>query len=409
MKYTAEEVIQYVKEEEIQFIRLAFCDVFGRQKNVAITATELERAFDFGIAFDASAIKGFGGEVKSDLFLHPDPSTLSSLPWRPESGRVVKMFCDVSYPDGTPFEANSRNILKKAVEEAAKKGISFMFGAEMEFYLFKTDENGNNSFEPCDHAGYMDVAPDDRGENVRREICMTLEHMGIQPESSHHEEGPGQNEIDFHYAEPLKAAEDALTFRSVVKTVAERNGLAADFMPRPLDDEAGSGMHINFSVKSEDGEDKLNYVIAGIIAKIKDMTVFLNSCKNSYDRLGGRKKAPAYISWSRENRSQLIRIPATPKGQERGELRSPDPIANPYIAFALIIYAGLYGIENKLELPPCADVNLYSASQAEVAKYDSLPISYTRAAAVANESGFIHRSLPESVISMYCNNRVLKY
>jgi len=177
MKYTAEEVIQYVKEEEIQFIRLAFCDVYGHQKNVAITATELERAFSFGIAFDASAIVGFGGEVKSDLFLHPDPSTLSSLPWRPESGRVVKMFCDVSYPDGTPFEANSRNILKKAVEEAEKKGISFMFGAEMEFYLFKTDENGNNSFIPCDHAGYMDVAPDDRGESVRREICMTLEQM----------------------------------------------------------------------------------------------------------------------------------------------------------------------------------------------------------------------------------------
>lgn len=409
MKRNAEEVIKYVREKEIEFIFLVFCDVFGRQKNVVITAAELERAFNFGIPFDATAIAGFGDEVKSDLLLHPDPSTLCVLPPRTEYGRTARMFCDVAYSDGSPFDANSRNILKKAVEEAAKKGISFMFSAEMEFYLFKADENGINSFEPCDRAGYMDAAPDDRGEAVRMKICLALEQMGIQPECSHHEAGPGQNEIDFHYAEPLKAAEDALTFRSAVKIVAAQNGLVADFMPHPLDEEAGSGMHINFSVNSADGRDLLPSAVAGIIARIKEMTVFLNSCNNSYDRLGGRKKAPAYVSWSSENRSQLIRIPAAPKGQERAELRSPDPVANPYIAFALIIYAALYGIEHQLELPPSADTDLYLAAPSRVAKYDSLPISYSRAAAVANESDFIHSVLPGSVISKYCDNRVLQY
>ena len=202
MKYTREEVMQYIAEEDVKFIRLAFCDIFGRQKNVSIVQEELKRAFSDGIAIDASAISGFGGKVHSDLFLHPDPSTLSVLPWRPENGKVVRMYCRVVKPDGTAFEGDTRRILGDAVKRAKEKGITFAFGSEMEFYLFKQDEQGEQTKIPYDRAGYMDVAPEDKGENVRREICLTLERMGIRPESSHHEEGPGQNEIDFRYSDP---------------------------------------------------------------------------------------------------------------------------------------------------------------------------------------------------------------
>ena len=233
--------MQYVSEMEVKFIRLAFCDIFGRQKNIAILPSELPKAFSTGIAFDASAIAGFGGEVRSDLFLHPDPTTLVALPWRPEIGSVVRMFCHVTYPDGTPLPSDSRTILKNAVAEAEAKGYSFAFGSEMEFYLFQTDDHGNPTKVPYDNASYMDIAPADKGENVRREICLMLEQMGIQPESSHHEEGHGQNEIDFRYSDPVTAADNAVTFCAVVRTVADRNGLCADFSPTPLPDQPGAG------------------------------------------------------------------------------------------------------------------------------------------------------------------------
>ena len=229
MKYTPEEVIQFVQEEDIKFIRLAFCNVYGKQHNVAIMPSELKRAFAYGIAFDASAVDGFGGEIRSDLLLHPDPSTLIQLPWRPEQGKAVRMFCDISYPDGRPFERDTRNILKKAVADASALGCQFAFGAEMEFYLFRVDEYGDTTKIPYDRAGYMDIAPDDKGETIRREICLMLEQMGIQPESSHHESGPGQNEIDFRYSDPLTAADHAITFHTVVRTVAAQNGLCANF------------------------------------------------------------------------------------------------------------------------------------------------------------------------------------
>ena len=229
--YTYDEVMTFVEEEDVKFIRLAFCDVNGKQKNISIMPHELKKAFNDGISFDASAIDGFGDEVKSDLFLHPDSSTLSILPWRPSQGRVVRMFCDIKHPDGTPFEKDGRLILKKAVNEAANMGITCNFGAEVEFYLFKTDENGNKMSEPFDDAGYLDIAPDDKGENVRREICLTLLDMGIIPESSHHEEGPGQNEIDFKHSDALCSADNVVTLKSVVKTIAMRNGLCADFSP----------------------------------------------------------------------------------------------------------------------------------------------------------------------------------
>lgn len=401
MKYTESEVLQYVRQEDVKFIRLAFCDIFGEQKNVAILPSELESAFKYGIAFDASAIKGFGGEVRSDLFLRPDPATLSAVPWRSENGRVVRMFCDICHPDGSIFECDSRHILRKAIAAAEERGLHFNFGAEMEFYLFTLDENGCSSGVPYDRAGYMDIAPDDRGENVRREICQTLSLMGIHPECSHHEEGPGQNEIDIRYSEPLSAADNAVTFKSVVKTISARNGLCADFNPKPLKGEPGSGLHINISVTADDGSDCLESMIAGVMEKIDAITLFLNPCRESYERLGSRK-APAYVSWSRENRSQLIRIPAARNGKERIELRSPDPCANPYLAFALLIYAGLYGIENRLPLCESADFNLFTASNDVLKNYKKLPSSFDEAANRAKNSDFVVGALPTELIRAYC-------
>ncbi len=401
MKYSKQEVIQYVQEEDVKFIRLAFCDVFGKQKNISIMPDELPCAFEYGIAIDASAIQGFGDEAHSDLLLHPDADTLTPLPWRPENGRVVRMFCSVSYPDGRIFECDSRSILKQAVRDAEKAGCQFFFGAEQEFYLFNLDDNGNPTKEPYDYAGYMDLAPEDRGENIRREVCLTLEQMGIRPESSHHEEGPGQNEIDFRYSDPLTAADNAMTFQTVVKIVARRNGLHADFSPKPLDNRPGNGFHINMSVKSSDNKDYMDFLIAGILDKAAEMTVFLNPLQSSYQRFGSYK-APRYISWSRENRSQLVRVPAAVGKYRRVELRSPDPAANSYLAFALMIYAGLHGIKEKLELPEPADINLYKAGTDTLAKFQQLPGSLQSACAAAAGSRFIKDHIPKSILDIYC-------
>ena len=401
MKYSAQEVMQYIGEEDVKFIRLAFCDVYGKQKNISIMPSELPRAFEYGIAVDASAIEGFGDETHSDLILFPDPETLSVLPWRPEHGRVVRMFCSIAKPNGTVFECDTRSVLKKAIADAKKAGFEFSFGSELEFYLFKLDENGNPTKEPYDEAGYMDIAPDDRGENVRREICLMLEQMGIKPESSHHEEGPGQNEIDFRYSNPLSAADNAMTFQTVVKTIARRNGLCADFSPKPIPGKPGNGFHINISIKNDNNHILLPYMIAGILKYVQDMTVFLNPLESSYERFGSNK-APKYISWSSENRSQLIRIPAATGKYRRAELRSPDPTTNPYLAFALIIYAGLYGIQNKLDLPPVSDINLYKADEITTRQYQKLPDSLAEAKAAALKSTFIAKHLPESIISIYC-------
>lgn len=401
MKYSKQEVMQYVQEEDVKFIRLAFCDVFGKQKNISIMPEELPRAFEYGITIDGSAITGFGDETHSDLLLHPDAETLMMLPWRPEHGCVVRMFCSISFPDGRAFECDSRSILKRAVETAEKAGYSFAFGAEQEFYLFKLDENGEPTDEPYDNAGYMDIAPDDKGENIRREICLTLEQMGIRPESSHHEEGPGQNEIDFRYSDPITAADNALTFQTVVKTVAHRNGLFADFSPKPLQNKPGNGFHINMSVKAKDGSDNLHYMIAGVLDKIEDMTVFFNPTEQSYSRFGSHK-APKYITWSSENRSQLVRIPAAVGEYRRAELRSPDPSTNPYLAFALMIYAGLYGIEDKLELPMVADINLFKSDNETLAKYRNLPQDLKTACNIASDSTFIKKHIPVSILNIYC-------
>lgn len=401
MKYSKEEVLQYVAEEDVKFIRLAFCDVYGVQKNISVMPHELKRAFEYGIAIDASAIEGFEDEVHSDLFLHPDPSTLTVLPWRPEHGRVVRMFCNISYPDGTPYTNDTRSLLVKAVEEAKSLGYTFYFGAEMEFYLFRLNEYGKPTKEPYDNAKYMDIAPDDKGENVRREICLTLEQMGISPESSHHEEGPGQNEIDFRYSDALSAADNAVTFKSVVKTVAARNGLYADFSPKPLENCAGNGLHINMSVRDKSGKELIDALIPALLEKTGEITLFLNPVADSYKRLGNNK-APAYISWSAQNRSQLIRIPAAIGEYKRLELRSPDPEANPYLAFALLIYAGLYGLKNNLPLPPPADVNFFTLDKAALAEFKRLPSTLEEAKVQAKASAFVQEHLPESLINAYC-------
>ena len=396
--YTREDVLTFVEEEDVKFIRLAFVDIFGKQKNIAIMPGELKRAFDEGIPFASSNIDGFKEYVLSDLYLHPDPSTLSILPWRPSNGRVVRMFCNVTYPDGTPFEGDSRSILQAAIEYASKNGVNCTFGNESEFYLFKTDDEGRPTKEPFDEAGYLDIAPEDKGENVRREICFTLSDMGIVPESSHHEAGPGQNEVDFRYSDPLTAAEDALTLRAVIKTIAMRNGLYADFSPKPLEEHSGNGMHINIMVHAMDGEDKLRAFMAGILRHIEEITFFLNPTEESYRRFG-EKKAPVYISWSSESRNQLIMIPECSQERRHLKLRSPDSGSNPYIAYALLIYAGLDGVLN--EMDPGEPTNLDLADSSSHTGLKKLPLSLDAARDKALNSTFVRGILGDEYLKLF--------
>lgn len=410
MNYTMKEVLEFVRENDVKFIRLAFCDLLGNQKNISIMPEELERAFKCGISFDASAISGFMNVEKSDLFLYPDPGTLSILPWRPQQGRVVRFLCDIKHPDGSEFEGDTRRVLKRAVKRAADMGYECKIGSECEFYLFETDEKGNPTDIPYDEGGYLDTSPLDKGENVRREICLTLEQMGIKPESSHHEEGPGQNEIDFKYSDALTAADNFITFKYVVKSIAARNGLFASFMPKPIIDKSGSGLHINLSLsknginifKNENNEysSATKSFIAGVLDKILDITAVANPIANSYIRLGGYK-APKYISWSHENRSQLIRIPAANNEYARMELRSPDPSCNPYTTFALIINAGLDGIESNLELPDPADFNIYTASIDRLSHIKTLPEDLKQALDILSQSQFAKNVLGEDILNKY--------
>ena len=395
-----DQVLEYVEEQDVKFIRLSFCDVFGKQKNVSILPDELPKAFKEGISIDGSAIDGFMDEKNSDLFLYPDPDTCSILPWRSMEGAVIRMECQIKYPDETPFERDCRYILKKAIRKAKEKGITFVFGTEFEFYLFKLDENENNTYIPLDQGGYMDVSPEDKGEDVRREICFTLSDMGIQPEASHHEEGPGQNEIDFRYSTALRAADNAQTFKWVVKTISKSNGLYADFSPKPLKQEAGNGLHINISIESEDNKDYLDNVLAGLMNHLEEMTLFLNPDVSSYERIG-KRKAPKYITWSAYNRTQAIRIPATKSKNIRLELRSPDPCCNPYLAFALIIYAGLDGIERNLKAPVEVNVNLYQAKDDITSQLKAIPDSIRKASNITRESEFIAEYIPEKIIEAY--------
>ncbi len=406
---TYEEVLDFIEEENVKFIRLAFFDVYGEQKNIAIMPQELRRAFEEGISFDGSAIAGFEEEERSDLFLRPDPTTISIVPWRPLDGGVCRMFCDIYKPDGTPYEKDTRYILKKAVKEAKKLGIRVNFGPELEFYAFERDEKGNVTENPIDHAGYMAVGPDDRGENLRRDICFALLDMGITPEASHHEQGPGQNEIDFHYGAPLTTADNTATVKWAIRNLAETTGMSADFSPKPLRDQPGSGMHFNISVDATDGDKEKSaelsdMFMAGVLRHIREITLFLNPVVKSYERFG-QMEAPYYISWSEQNRSQLIRIPASNSGRKRFELRSPDPMANPYLSFALVLYAGMDGIANAMRPDLPMNVNLYCADPDLTAKLEKLPRHIEEAISCAKSSELVREHVPESVLEAYCRRR----
>ena len=385
--YTKNEVLDFIQEEDVKFIRLAFFDLKGKQKNISIMPSELERAFEEGIPFDASAVEGFEGPQKSELYLLPDPSTLAIIPWRPATGKVVRMFCNILNPDGTPYLKDSRTILQNACRKLKDEcGIEMMVGTEVEFYLFKLDEKGEPTSETFDKAGYMDIAPEDHGENIRREICFTLEQMGISPEASHHEEGPGQNEIDFHYSDALTAADNVATFKWIVNTKAASNGLYADFSPKPLSGQAGNGMHINISYRGGEAN-LLQYILGGILKHIEEITYFLNPADNSYNRLGS-SKAPEYISWGKENRSTLIRVPSS-KNTQRLELRSPDPLCNPYIVLTLLIEAAIEGIKYKIESPTAIEENLFDEEVAKKTALKALPKSLIEAKRLAENSTFV--------------------
>jgi glutamine synthetase len=400
-----QEAADLIKNSDIKFVRLAFCDVYGVQKNISVQAAELERAFTQGIAFDASSIAGFRDPSHSDLFLFPDPMTMTLLPWRPSRGGVARFFCEIRNPDGTPFSADSRSFLAATEQLLAEHGLRCDIGAECEFYLFKLDENGNPTDIPLDRGGYFDIAPTDGGENVRREICQTLEAMGIQPERSHHEQGPGQNEIDFRYSNALSAADNVVTFKQVVSTVAARNGLWASFAPKPLAGEAGNGFHINCSlskcdIRADVNESLFQSFMAGVMEHTPEMTAVLNPLAESYARLG-RDKAPGRVSWSPSNRSQLIRIPAADASHQRMELRSPDASANPYLAFALVMRAGLDGILRGLTPPPSCNENLLDAPAETAAQYPALPADLTAARRLMKESTFMQQALPAHLFAAY--------
>lgn len=400
MNYSIDEVLQYVREEDVKFVRLAFCDVHGTPKNISIMADELPRALDQGVAFDGSAIFGAMDGAERDLILTPDAGTLVPLPWRPEHGRVVQLFSTIHRSDGTPFIGDTRALLARAIDEAACRGISFRFGSRQEFYLFELDDLGNPTKIPCDHAGFMDIAPEDRGENVRREVCLTLERMGIHPESSHHEAGPGQNEIDFRHADALTAADNAMTFQRVVRTIAHRNGLCADFSAKPLDEEPGNGFHIRVAPESC-GDGALEAAAAGLLAHAREMTLFLNPTEGSYRRLGvGR--APGIVSWSAENRSPLVKL-VTADGESRCvELRSPDPSSNPYIAFSLIVRAVADGIERGMEIPDCLDDRLVTVATDASVGLERLPGDIAAAREAALKSDFINTCIPPEIVSVFC-------
>jgi len=408
---TKDEVLKFVEENDVKFIRLGFCDPFGCQKNISIMADQLSAAFEDGVTFDAHAIKGFRDVTRSDLLLFPDPATLTVLPWRPGTGRVARFYCDIKNPDGSVFSYDSRYLLKRVVEKCREMGYVCKIGAECEFYLFQTDENGEPTHIPLDQGGYLDISPLDKGEDIRREICLMLEDMGLKPETSHHEQGAGQNEIDFSSSDAINSADNILTFKSVVKAVAARNGLFASFMPKPIPGAAGNGMHINLSLAQNGinifknaalGEHSkaAESFIAGILEKTPEITLFLNPLTNSYERFG-EYEAPRYVSWSHQNRSQLVRIPAAIGEKVRMELRSPDPSLNPYLAFALIVAAGLDGIEKKLSLPSAVDVDLYTAGEGIKKALAALPKDLTEAIYHTKNSEFVKSIIGEELLLKY--------
>ncbi len=414
-RYTKEQIINRVREEDVKFIRLQFTDILGTLKNVAITASQIEKALDNKCMFDGSSIEGFVRVEESDMYLYPDYDTFELFPWRPQHGKVARLICDIYKHDGTPFEGDPRYVLKRVLADAADRGYECKVGPECEFFLFHTDENGRATTKTQDEAGYFDLGPVDMGENARRDMCLTLEDMGFEIEASHHECAKGQHEIDFKYGGALRTADNVETFKMVVKTIAQRHGLHATFMPKPIFGINGSGMHCNLSL-SKDGKNAFfdpadpfelskdaYYFIGGILAHIKGICAVTNPLVNSYKRLLPGYEAPCYIAWSGSNRSTLCRIPASRGEGTRVELRSPDPSCNPYLAFALILAAGLDGIKNKIQPPKSIDKSIFAMTDEERVSegIDSLPKSLEEAIKYMKEDGFIKEVLGDHIFSKY--------
>ncbi|MDR1764875.1 MAG: type I glutamate--ammonia ligase [Lachnospiraceae bacterium] len=416
-KYGKEDIFRLVEEEGVEFIRLQFTDIFGMLKNVAITASQLEKALDNRCMFDGSAIEGFVRIDESDMYLYPDLDTFDIFPWRPQQGKVARFMCDVYRPNGQPFEGDPRYVLKKALKEARDMGYRFNVGPECEFFLFNVDDEGKATTNTRETAGYFDVAPIDLAENVRRDIVLNLEQMGFAIEASHHEIAPAQHEIDFQYDEGLVAADNIMTFKMAAKTIAKNHGLHATFMPKPKAGQNGSGMHINMSLENltgknafEDKSDPLGLsrvayqFMAGLLRHVKPMAILTNPLVNSYKRLVPGFDAPVYIAWSAAaNRSCLIRIPTSREQSTRIELRCPDTAANPYLALAACLSAGLDGIKQNMAPPAGVDLNLFAMTPEEVAQrgIDHLPETLGEAIDVFENDTFFKGVLGDHIFHKY--------
>lgn len=405
--YTREDILRLVDEEDVEFIRLQFTDIFGTMKNVAVTVSQLERAMNNECMFDGSSIEGFSRIEESDMYLYPDLNTFEIFPWRPQRGKVARLICDVYRPNGTPYESDPRHILRTVVKKAEKLGYTLNVGPECEFFLFHTDEDGRPTTLTHEQGGYFDLGPLDLGENARRDMILTLEDMGFEIEASHHEVAPAQHEIDFKYADALSTADNIMTFKLVVKTIAKRHGLHATFMPKPKTGVDGSGMHINMSL-SKDGKNVFSnendknglsqeayYFIGGLMKHMKAITCITNPTVNSYKRFVPGYEAPVHIAWSAKNRSPLIRIPAAKGESTRIELRSPDPSANPYLALAVLLAAGLEGIQKQITPPESVDHNIFEMTNAQkhALKIEALPSSLNQAVKEFEQDQFVQKVL----------------
>ncbi len=418
-----QEILEKAKEMDVQFIRLQFTDIFGVLKNVAITIHQLEKALDGELMFDGSSIEGFVRIEESDMYLKPDPDTFGIFPWRPQQGSVARLICDVYNPDGTPFEGCPRNTLKRTIAEAKELGYTMNVGPEAEFFLFHTDEQGRPTLETHDKAGYFDLTPVDHGESARRDMVLTLQEMGFEVEASHHEVAPGQHEIDFKYDEALKTADNISTFKYVVRTLAQRHGLHASFMPKPVFGINGSGMHANQSLFKNgenvfyDSNGKLElsqeayYYLGGLIKHARGMAAITNPTVNSYKRLVPGYEAPVYIAWSAKNRSPLIRIPAKRGASTRIELRNPDPACNPYLAVAVMLKAGIDGIKNKITPPASVDLNIYdmTAAQREEIGIGSLPGSLIESLDELKKDEVVMAALGDHIAKRFIEAKELEY
>ena len=424
MAYTKEDIIRIVKEEDIEFIRMQFTDIFGQLKNVAITASQIEKAVNNQIMLDGSSIEGFVRINESDQYLYPDLDSFVVFPWRPQHGKVARLICDIYNPDGTPFVGDPRGVLKRVLKKAADMGYdTFNVGPEAEFFLFQTDEEGKPTTKTNDEAGYFDLGPLDHGEGTRREICIALEQMGFEIEASHHEVAQGQHEIDFKYAEALKTADNIMTFKLAVKTLAQKNGLHATFMPKPIYGINGSGMHTNMSLFKNgknvfydpDGEKGLSKeaysFIAGLLAHVKGMCAVTNPLVNSYKRLVPGYEAPCYLAWSASNRSALIRIPASRGQSTRVELRSPDPACNPYLELAVLLAAGLDGIEKGMVPPAEITENIFKMDDdaRAAAGIDSLPGSLEEAIKAMQADPMVLETLGGHVSENYIEGKAKEW